>query len=151
MRPSALQRLPEGVHRPPMSVDGDPEKLALRIAGVVADRKALDIIAIDVRGLSSYTDFLVICSGTSDKHVQSVADTALTTLDKEDDIRAGGSEGQGSSRWALVDFGAVILHVFHQFSREIYDLEELWKDAPRLALPTDFPNDTTDQRSASGG
>jgi len=107
---------------------------------VASDRKALDIVVLDVREKSSYTDFLVVCSGTSDRHVQSVADLVCDTLRKEDRVRTLGTEGLREGQWALVDFGAVVLHVFHQFSREIYDLENLWQDVPRL--PLDLAADT---------
>ncbi len=105
--------------------------LAARIAEAVSDKKALNIMGIDVRGRTSYTDFLVLCSGTSDRHVQAVAESAMSSL-REEGVTVTGAEGLRSGQWALVDFGSVVLHVFHQFSREVYNLEDLWKDAPRL-------------------
>ena len=97
------------------------------------ERKALDVVVIDVRGRSSYTDFLVITSGTSDRHVQSVAKLVEDDLRKEK-MRPIGTEGIRGGQWALLDFGSVVLHVFHQFTRDVYDLETLWKDAPRLSI-----------------
>ena len=113
------------------------EELARRIADIAHDRKALDVVIIDVRGRSSYTDFLVIASGTSDRHVQSVAEGVADTLRKEDRVKEMGSEGLREGQWALVDFGAAVLHVFHKYTREVYDLEDLWRDAPRLSIATD--------------
>jgi ribosome-associated protein len=94
-------------------------------------------VVIDVRGRSSYADFLVIASGTSDRHVQSIAELVDTTLSHEG-ARPLGREGLREGQWALIDFGAVVMHVFHQFTREVYDLETMWRDAPRLPvrLPT---------------
>ena len=112
----------------------DSETLARRIADLTAERKANDIVVLDIRGSSSYADFLIIASGTSDRHVQSVAELVATTLKQEEGTLPIGSEGLREGQWALIDFGDVILHVFHQFTREVYALEELWSDAPRLLL-----------------
>ncbi len=92
---------------------------------------------IDLRGRVSYTDFVVIASGTSDRHVNAVAELVSGTLKQEEGIRALGQEGLREGQWALIDFGDVILHVFHQFTREVYNLEELWGDAPRLPFEAD--------------
>lgn len=91
-----------------------------------------------MRGRVSYTDFVVIASGTSDRHVKAVADAIGPALKREHGLKALGQEGLREGQWALIDFGDVILHVFHQFTREVYALEELWRDAPRL--PVDDPN-----------
>lgn len=88
---------------------------------------------IDVRGRSSYTDFLVIASGTSDRHVQAVAELIQEGLRKKK-IRPIGSEGLREGQWALLDFGSVVVHVFHPITRELYDLEELWRGAARVPL-----------------
>lgn len=96
------------------------------------DGKAQDVVAIDVRGRSSYTDFLVIASGTSDRHVESVAERVIQTLRTDHDVRAFGVEGLRDGQWALADFGDVVLHVFHPFTRQVYALEALWRDAPRV-------------------
>jgi len=112
----------------------DSETLARRIADLAGDRKGLNILVIDVRGRSSYTDFLVIASGTSDRHVQSIGEAVADAIKRELGLSTLGVEGLKEGQWALVDFGEVVLHVFHQFTREIYALEDLWKDAPRLAV-----------------
>jgi len=119
------------VKRKPSKDDG--ELLVRRVADLALDRKAVDVVVIDVRGRSSYTDFLVIASGTSDRHVQAVAEGVDETL-RAEKIRPFGSEGLREGQWALIDYGSVVLHVFHQFTREVYKLEELWGDAPRLTL-----------------
>lgn len=111
----------------------ESEELARRIADLTLERKALNVVVLDVRGRSSYTDFLVIASGTSDRHVQGIAEIVEETL-RQSAMRPIGHEGLREGQWALVDFGSVVLHVFHQFTRDVYDLEALWRDAPRLAL-----------------
>lgn len=97
------------------------------------DRKALDVVILDVREASTYTDFLAIASGTSDRHVQSVAEHIARTLAKEG-VKPVGTEGLREGQWALIDFGVVVVHIFHQYNREVYQLEELWADVPRLAV-----------------
>ena len=94
------------------------------------ERKALDLVVIDVRGRSSYTDFIILTSGTSDRHVQSIAELADVTL-RHEGVPSISREGMREGQWALIDFGSVVLHVFHQFTREVYNLEDMWRDAPR--------------------
>ena len=105
--------------------------LAQAVVDAALDTKALDPVIIDVRGHSSYTDFLVIVSGPSDRHVQSVAAGAVETLKKTEQATVHGIEGLREGRWALVDFGDVVLHVFHQFARDLYELEDLWNHVPQ--------------------
>lgn len=112
----------------------DSTALTQRIAALAVDRKALDVITLDIRERSSYADYLVVASGTSDRHVQAIAELVEATLNKEDGVRAFGREGLLQGQWALIDFGGVVLHVFHQFVRGEYDIEGLWKSVPqRLA------------------
>ena len=111
----------------------DGEALVRRVAELALDGKALDVIVIDVRGQSTYTDFLVVASGTSDRHVQSVAEGIDEAL-RAAGMRAIGTEGLREGQWALLDYGSVVVHVFHQFTRQVYKLEELWREAPRLTV-----------------
>jgi ribosome-associated protein len=115
-----------------MSLD-TTEALARSVADLALDRKALNVIVIDLRQRSSYADFLVIASGTSDRHVQAIAENVEVELGKRG-MQALGSEGLREGQWALVDFGSVVLHVFHEYTRQVYDLEQIWSDAPRLRL-----------------
>lgn len=112
----------------------DIENAARRIAELALERKALNCVALDLRGRSSYADFLIICSGTSDRHVQAVAEFVADSMKKDHEQRPLGVEGLREGQWCLVDFGSVVLHVFHQFTRELYHLEQLWEEAPRLPL-----------------
>ena len=110
------------------------EKIAEQLAELALDRKALDVVVVDVRGKASYADFLVLASGTSDRHVQAIADFADKEMAKEHGVKSQGQEGVREGQWALVDFGSVILHVFHQFTRTVFDLDGLWAQAPKISV-----------------
>jgi ribosome-associated protein len=97
------------------------------------DKKALLPVLIDVSAMASYTDFIGIVSGRSDRHVDAIADGVLQAM-KARGRSLLGQEGSGSGRWTLLDFGDVVIHVFYHPVREFYDLESLWVDAPRLPL-----------------
>lgn len=101
------------------------ETLSQRAAQAAEERKALDVKVIDVRGRSSYTDFIVIASGTSDRHVAGIADLIESTL-RGEGVAPLGTEGTREGQWALIDFGSVVVHVFHQFTRSVYNLEDMW-------------------------
>ena len=88
---------------------------------------------LEVGETVSYADYLVICSGRSDRQVRAVAEGIGRTLrDRDEPVRARGVEGERGGRWVLMDFADVVVHVFQQDSRLFYDLERLWFDAPRL-------------------
>ena len=90
--------------------------------------KAQDITTIDVRGKTSITDFMLIASGTSSRHVKSLVDNVLEKA-KEQGVRPLGSEGLDSGEWALLDLGDIVVHVMLPTAREFYDLERLWQGA----------------------
>jgi len=109
-------------------------QLALAIAGAGLEKKATGIEIIDVLGKVDYTEFLVLMSGRSDRHVHAIARGV------EDDLRKQGNpplsvEGLSSCVWVLLDFNDVVVHVFQQQARAYYDLEGLWIDAGRVSLP----------------
>ncbi len=97
------------------------------------DRKALDVVALDVRELASYADVFVLATGTSDRHTRAVADAVLEAAARMGE-KPLGREGQEEGRWVLIDLGDIIVHVFQQEVREYYDLERLWSDAPVLVF-----------------
>lgn len=103
-------------------------------AEFAANKKAEDIVAIDMRGISSFTDFFVICSGTSEPHLKAIAGEIQDRLREEYGIRPHAVDGYPTSQWVIVDFGDVLVHIFHQEKRGFYALEDLWSDAPRLQL-----------------
>ena len=110
----------------------DPRELALYLADALDDKKALNIIILDVEELVGYTSYFVIVSGRGERHVQSLADHLRRHLRTEQGIRPYGVEGTESGRWALLDFGDVVVHIFREDERDFYDLEGLWRDAEKL-------------------
>ena len=90
--------------------------------------KARDVLSVDVRNSSSITDYMVICSGNSKKHVQSIADH-MSTEAKHSDNPPIGIEGMQEGEWVLVDLGAVVLHVMQDATRDFYQLEKLWQQS----------------------
>jgi ribosome-associated protein len=87
---------------------------------------------LDLRDISTFTDFFVICSGTSEPHLKAIAGEIETRLKQEHGVRATAIDGFPASQWIVLDYMQVIVHVFHQTKREFYALEDLWGDAPRL-------------------
>lgn len=104
-----------------------------RATALAADRKALDMLIMDLRGISNATDYFFVASGTSDMHVRSIAEHVIDELKKEGH-RPSHVEGLRSGRWVLIDYIDFVIHVFHPAAREFYQLERLWGDAPTLAL-----------------
>jgi ribosome-associated protein len=94
------------------------------------ERKALDVVVLDLRGLSSITDYFVICSGTSDTHVEGIAENIEEMLDDQR-VKLWHREGTKKASWVLMDYIDVIVHVFTKDAREFYSLERLWGDAPK--------------------
>ncbi|MGH7342763.1 MAG: ribosome silencing factor [Candidatus Rokuibacteriota bacterium] len=107
----------------------------VRLAGRAAlDRKALDLVILDVQALSSVTDYFLVCSGRSTTHLRSIADAIRDEL-KAADVRVLHAEGTPESGWLLLDYGDVLVHVFLEETRVYYALERLWGDAPSLPIP----------------
>ncbi|TLX55277.1 ribosome silencing factor [Stutzerimonas nosocomialis] len=104
------------------------ESLVQLAVAALEDLKAQDIVNIDVRGKTSVTDFMVIASGTSSRHVKSLAENVLEKV-KEQGVRPLGSEGLDGGEWALLDLGDVVVHVMQVPTRQFYDLERLWQGA----------------------
>jgi ribosome-associated protein len=112
----------------------DVEKLMLA-AEAAASRKALQMTAIDIRKIASFAEFFLVCSGTSTRQVQAIADEVTDRLKKERGSRPLHIEGYEAGTWILLDYGDLIVHVFTEEAREFYQLERLWRDADRVALP----------------
>jgi ribosome-associated protein len=104
------------------------------------EKKGLEPVLLEVKDQSSYTDYILIVSGRSDRHVQSVADGVAEHFKKTRGRNPLGVEGKRDGHWTLLDFGELVVHVFYHPVREFYDLEGLWIDAPRIAL--DVPADS---------
>ena len=99
-----------------------------RATELAADRKGVDMLVMDLRGISNATDFFFLVSGTSDMHARSIAEHIIEELKKEG-VRPSHVEGLRSGRWVLIDYIDFVVHVFHPAAREFYQLERLWGDA----------------------
>jgi ribosome-associated protein len=116
----------------------ESEVLARRIALLVAEKRAEDVVVLDVRGLADYMDFLVIASGTAERQVRAIADHVVRSL-RGEKVRPLSASGADGGTWVCVDFVDVVLHVFERATRIHYDLEMVWGDAPRLELAAPAP------------
>ena len=114
-----------------MTRSHDPVELAEAIAAAASDRKAQDIAILDLRDISSVADFFVIATGRSDVHVRAICERVEERLAEQHE-KPVAREGVSNGRWALLDYGDVVVHVFQPESREFYDLERLWSHAPRF-------------------
>jgi ribosome-associated protein len=119
----------------PADERGRREALALAKAAIAAalDKKAIEPVLIDVSGRASYADFIALVSGKSDRQVDAIAEGVCEAL-AASGRRPLGREGVRNGRWVLIDFGDVVVHVFYHPLREVFDIESLWIDAPRVKL-----------------
>ncbi len=110
----------------------EPARLARSIVDVLADRKASDILLLDIHRQSIIADYFVICTGNSDRQVRALADSVMESLDLlgVDALRV---EGQRDGRWVVIDYGAVLVHIFSPLDRTFYQLEELWHESATVA------------------
>lgn len=111
---------------------GDIPGPVRRAVELAHERKARSVVVLDLRGISSATDFFVIASGRSDTQVKAIADNVIEEM-KVEGHRAAHVEGLTGGRWVLVDYIDFVVHVFHPQARDFYQLENLWGDAPRWA------------------
>ena len=119
----------------------DSATLAERIAEIASDKKAIDIRVIDLRGIVSYTDFFVICSGNTERQAKAIHDGIYEELKKTGDVDATRerllprrTEGDREARWILMDYWDVVVHIFTPEAREYYRLEHLWGEAPARSV-----------------
>jgi ribosome-associated protein len=110
------------------------DELARLCVRLAEDKKAEDIVVLDLRGISSFTDFFVICSGTSEPHLKGINSGIREGIREHAQISPLASEGSVASQWLVMDYSGVLVHIFLQKKREFYALESLWSDAPRLNL-----------------
>jgi|ERR1051325_2334223 ribosome-associated protein len=110
----------------------DSRKLALLCRGLADNKKAEEVAILDVRELSSVTDYFVIASGTSEPHLRAIVDEITDKLREEHHLRPRAIDGTLQTAWVVLDYFDVIVHVMRQDVRERYDLETLWGDAPRV-------------------
>lgn len=110
------------------------EALARRLAELADSKGASDVVALDMRELVSYTDFLTICTARNERQARAIVDEARLRLKQERELLPSGVEGTGAAGWIVLDYLDAVLHVFTSEARERYQLEDLWREAPRLEL-----------------
>lgn len=111
-----------------------PEEIAAAVAEYAADRKALDVVQMDLRGMISYTDYFVVCTGRSDRQTKAIHDAIYAGMKNEHGLLPRRVEGLPHARWILMDYLDVIVHVFTPEMREYYRIEQLWGEAPARAV-----------------
>jgi ribosome-associated protein len=112
-----------------------PELMAAAIAELASDRKALNIVALDLRGIIGYADYFVICTGRTDRQTRAIHDGIHAGMKSAHGILPRRVEGVSEGRWILIDYLDVVVHVFTPETREFYRLEQLWGEAPSVPLP----------------
>lgn len=106
-----------------------PESIALTAARAASDKKAEDIRILDLRNISSFADYFVICTGTSEPHLKAIGSEIREKLREQLGLTAQ-ADGFPASHWVVLDYAGVIIHIFQPEKRAFYDLESLWRDAP---------------------
>jgi len=112
----------------------EPRDYALLAAEAASDKKATDLVVLEVGPMLVITDYFVIASGSNDRQVHAIAEGVERRL-REAGLRAVGHEGEREAKWILLDFGEIVVHVFQPEERDFYRLEKLWNDAERVELP----------------
>jgi ribosome-associated protein len=125
------------------------EEKAAFTSRVAADKKAMNVVVLDMRDASSITDYFLICSGGSERQVQAIADAIDEQL-SQSGIPSLGVEGYREGRWVLMDYGDVIVHVFSQETRAFYDLERLWANAPKIEGGREIADVASDHGASVG-
>jgi len=111
---------------------------AILCAAYALEKKAVNVRILEVQGISSLTDYLVIASGSSDRQVQAIAESVHLGLKKEHSTLPLGVEGMNEGRWVLIDYGDVMVHIFQEHVREFYDLDGLWSEAAEIDIPEKY-------------
>jgi ribosome-associated protein len=117
------------------------ETLARRLAALADSKKAEDVVVLDMRGLVAYTDFLAICTARNERQARAIVDEVRLRCKRDLGMLPGGVDGGGEAGWSILDYLDCVLHVFTAEARDRYALEELWRDAPRLELELDAPEE----------
>jgi ribosome-associated protein len=121
----------------PTEAPAELDDRILTVLHAAAEKKAIDLVVLDLREVASFTDYFVITSGTNERQVQAISDEVFERL-KKAGTPAARVEGRKTAEWILLDYGDLIVHVFADKARRFYDLERLWREAKRLELPPEF-------------
>ena len=111
-----------------------PEQMSAEIAELASDRKAIDIVALDLRGMIGYADYFVICTGRTDRQTRAIHDAIHQGMKSGHGLLPSRVEGVSEARWILLDYLDVVVHIFTPETREYYRLEQLWGEAPSLVV-----------------
>ena len=141
-RHSKLKRVPNAAE-----VEEIDERI-LTALDAASDKKAINVILLDLREIASFTDYFVITSGANERQVQAISDEVFERL-KKAGTPAARVEGYKMAEWILLDYGDFIVHVFEQKARQFYDLERLWRESKRVELPTGLFADSGSLRRES--
>jgi len=115
------------------------EGMARRLAALADAKKAEDVVALDMRGLVAYTDFLVICTARNERQARAIVDEVRLRLKRDSGLLPAGADGGVEAGWSILDYLDCVFHVFTAEARDRYQLEDLWREAPRLELDLDAP------------
>jgi ribosome-associated protein len=110
------------------------EALARRLAELADSKAASEIVVLDMRKLVSYTDFLVICTARNERQARAIVDEVKLKVKQDQQLLPGGMDGEGAAGWIVLDYLDCVLHVFTEEARRRYQLEDLWREAPRVEL-----------------
>ena len=125
------------------------EQLVAEAARLAADKKAQDVVELDLRGVVGYTDYFLICTGNTGRQAKAIQDGILEGLKREHSLTPRRVEGSADGGWILMDYLDVVVHVFTPQARDFYRLEQLWGEAPaRVAAAAESPGE---QRQAGSG
>ncbi len=126
----------------------EPREIALLAAEAAGEKKADDIVVLDVAETLVITAFFVVATGSSDRQVRSIADEVEDQLREQAGVKPIGREGEREGKWVLLDFGDVVVHVFQPEERDFYRLDKLWSEAPRVPLPEVVAESAVQQEGA---
>jgi len=113
-----------------------------------SEKKALNVVVLDLREIASFTDYFVIASGANERQVQAISDEVVETL-KKAGTPVMRTEGYKTAEWILLDYGDFVVHIFNEKARSFYDLERLWRESKRVSLPPEFSGAGSSLRSES--
>ena len=130
-RKTATRRAPARKAAPAAEPERSALDLARRIVELAEDKKAADIVLLDLSGLTTVADYFVIASGGSERQLDAIAEGVISGM-RDEKVHAFGREGRAASHWVLVDFGSVIVHVFTPPERDYYQLERHWSEAKTI-------------------
>lgn len=130
------------------SVADDLDNRVRAALQAASEKKALDLVVLDLREIASFTNYFVLATGANERQVQAISDEVNESLKRSGSLAAR-VEGYKTAEWILLDYGDFVVHVFEQKARQFYDLERLWRESKRVALPPDLGGASSSSASSS--